>query len=148
MVTAEIANLGANLMAGVVSNTLVALLADREAEKTRLEAALRVQPEGKLGTLPDAAELSDVFAKRAARLTETLSDEAVRGEAAEILSRLIESVTIYPGEDGSAEAEVVAKIEDLVAFATNAESPPRGGERGCSMAVVAGTGFEPVTFRL
>ena len=35
------------------------------------------------------------------------------------MSRLIKSVTIHLCEDGSAEAEVVAKVADLMAFAAN-----------------------------
>ena len=68
-----------------------------------------------------------------------------------MLATLIESVTIYPngehGPEAEAEAEVVAKVSDLLAFATNDNAAPKGGDCS-SMAVVAGTGFEPVTFRL
>jgi site-specific DNA recombinase len=60
---------------------------------------------------------------------------------------LIKSVTIYLGKDESAETEVVAKVDDLVAFATNTNAAPKGGVTSYVM-VVAGTGFEPVTFRL
>ncbi len=81
-------------------------------------------------------------------MREALDAETVRGEAAEILSTLIESVTIYPdGRDGP-EAEVVAKVADLVAFATNDNAAREGGVMSSSTKMVAGTGFEPVTFRL
>ncbi len=81
----------------------------------------------------------------AARLTETSIKQTNRGEAAEILSSLIEGVTICPAKEGRAAAEVVAKISK--AFATNDNAAPKGGVSS-SMALVAGTGFEPVTFRL
>ena len=59
----------------------------------------------------------------------------------------MESVTIYPDEAGGAKAEVVANVSDLVAFATNDDAAREGGVSR-SVRVVAGTGFEPVTFRL
>lgn len=40
-----------------------------------------------------------------------------------------------------------ARIENLASWAINDNAAPRGGV-SCSMALVAGTGFEPVTFRL
>ena len=88
-----------------------------------------------------------MFATRAEPATETLDQDTVHGEAAEILSRLIVGVTIYPGENGVAEAEVVARVSDLVAFATNDDAAPKGGVWRHAK-LVAGTGFEPVTFRL
>jgi site-specific DNA recombinase len=49
------------------------------------------------------------------------------GEDAEILSTLIKSVTIYPDSLHGPEAEVVAKLSDLMAFATNDDAAPKGG---------------------
>ncbi len=148
VVTREIDTLAANMLAAVASPTLLRLLADREAEKSRLEGQLNIRtnvvPSATI--LPHPA-LLQLFEEKVARLRETLDNETVRGEAAEILSTLIESVTIYPhGKDGP-EAEVVAKVADLLAFVTNDNAAPKGGDRS-SMVVVAGTGFEPVTIRL
>ena len=44
MVVHEIDNLAANMLTGVLSLTLLKLLADREAEKTRLESQVAGQP--------------------------------------------------------------------------------------------------------
>ena len=148
IVSGEINNLAANMLTGVLSPTLLRLLSDREAEKAQLEAKLTTQatPAQSATMLPHPALLC-LFREKVGKLRETFDDETIRGEAAEILSTLIESVTIYPDGAQGAEAEVVAKISDLVEFATNDNAAPKGG--GCSsMAVVAGTGFEPVTFRL
>ena len=98
-------------------------------------------------TIPPHPVLLQLFEEKVGRLRETLNAETVRGEASEILSTLIESVTIYPEGPHGPEAEVVAKVSDLMAFATNDNAAPRGG-MSSSMVVVAGTGFEPVTFRL
>ena len=63
------------------------------------------------------------------------------------MDRLIESVTIYPDGAKGPEAEVVSKVSELAAYALNDSAAPRGGV-WCPMAVVAGVGFEPTTFRL
>ena len=68
-------------------------------------------------------------------------------EEAAIPSTLIESVTVYPTGAYGPGAEIVAKVKDLATYATNDYAAPQGGMRS-SMALVAGTGFEPVTFRL
>ena len=140
--------LAANMLAAVASPALQKLLGDREAEKSRLEGQLRMLTRAVPSTtiLPHPV-LLQLFEEKVGRLRETLNAETVRGEAAEILSTLIESVTIYPHGEHGPEAEVVAKVSDLLAFATNDNAAPKGGDRS-SMVVVAGTGFEPVTFRL
>ena len=148
VVTREIDTLAANMLAAVASPALLKLLGDREAEKARLEGQLNtptaVAPSATILSRPAVQQL---FKEKVGRLREALDAETVRDEAAEILSTLIESVTIYPdGRDGP-EAEVVAKVADLVAFATN-DNAAREGGMSSSMVVVAGTGFEPVTFRL
>ena len=147
-VTREIDNLAANMLTGVLSPTLAKMLSDREAERAQLEAKLASQPHSaQSATILPHPVLKRMFEEKVGKLREMLDDEAVRGEAAEILSTLIESVTIYPDGEHGPEAEVVAKVADLITFATNDDAAREGG--ACSsMAVVAGTGFEPVTFRL
>jgi site-specific DNA recombinase len=83
-----------------------------------------------------------------AALRTLLGDPTVRSEAAAVLSTQIESVTIYPDKPNGPEAEAAAFMSDLMSFAANENSPRRGGDEGCSTKLVAGTGFEPVTFRL
>jgi site-specific DNA recombinase len=148
VITREIDTLAANMLAAVASPALLNLLADREAEKARLEGQLSTPTT----VVPSATILShpallQLFQEKVGRLREALNAETVRGEAAEILLTLIESVTIYPdGKDGP-EAEVVAKLSDLITWATNDNAAREGGVCS-SVVVVAGTGFEPVTFRL
>ncbi|WP_443025467.1 recombinase family protein [Sphingomonas sp. Leaf231] len=148
IVTREIDNLAANMLAGVASPTLIKLLSDRENEKAALEARVAQRRPNKPASpvLPHPT-LMRLFEEKVSKLRETLDDEPVRGEAAEILSTLIESVTIYPDEPCGPEAEVVAKVSDLLGWATNDNAASKGGDCS-STTVVAGTGFEPVTFRL
>jgi site-specific DNA recombinase len=149
VVEREIDYLAANMSTAVASPTLLKLLAEREAEKARLEGALRAPTTVKSpATILPHPALLRLFEEKVAALRETLNEEAVRGEAAEVLSTLIESVTIYPNGEHGAEAEVVAKMADLITWATNDDAAREGGARSRSIAVVAGTGFEPVTFRL
>ncbi len=68
-----------------------------------------------------------------------------------MIDKLIESVTIYPDGANGPEAEVVANVSELAAFALNDNAAPgRGGVMSAtsSMVLVAGAGFEPATFRL
>lgn len=141
IVTREIDNLAANMLAAVASPALLKLLADREAEKARLggqlSAPTTVMPSTTILSHPALLQL---FEEKVGRLRETLDTETVRGEAAEILSTLIESVTIYPEETHGPEAEVEAKVADLIAFATN-DNAALGGGVCSSMVLVAGTGL-------
>ena len=59
--TSEIANLGANMLAGVISETLTKLLVEREAEKQRLEAQIQLQPNLETISLPSPADLTAIF---------------------------------------------------------------------------------------
>jgi site-specific DNA recombinase len=147
VVEREIENLAANMLAGVVSSTLVKLLSDREAEKAALEVGIaqRITYTPAAAVLPHPMLLR-LFEEKVGRLRETLDDELVRGEAAEALATLIESVTIYPDAPDGPEAEVVARVSDLLAWATNDNAAREGGV--VVIELVAGTGFEPVTFRL
>ncbi|MEG8017044.1 recombinase family protein [Sphingomonas sp. LR55] len=137
-VTTELDNLYQNLLAGIASPVLRAMIAEREAEKERLAAQRVATITGKpiVVSLPHPV-LVDRFRSKVALLRQSLDDEAIRTEAAAVLSALIESVTIFPDEPGGPEAEVVARVSDLMAFATNDNAAPRGSDCS-SIAVVAG----------
>lgn len=136
-VETELASLYQNLLAGLASPAVRAMIEEREAEKLRLEASVGTHAKPLAQILPHPA-LLELFARKVEALTATLDDVSVRTEATQILSTLIESVTIYPAGEQGPEAEVVAKVSDLIAWATNDNAAPRGGA-SCSTAVVAGT---------
>ena len=142
----ELANLYQNLLASLASPAVRTMIEEREIEKVRLKTSIGTEVKPMAQILPHPA-LLELFARKVEALTATLDDASVRAEAAQVLSTLIESVTIYPAGGRGPEAEVVAKVSDLIAWATNDNAAPKGGV-GSSTAVVAGTGFEPVTFRL
>ena len=145
-IESKLTSLYQNLLAGLASAAVRTMVEEREAEKVHLEASIGTEAKPLAQILPHPA-LVELFARKVEALRATLDDESVRTEAAQVLSTLIESVTIYPGGERGTEAEVVAKVSDLTSWATNDNAAPRGGA-SCSVALVAGTGFEPVTFRL
>lgn len=125
----ELANLYQNLLAGLASPALRSVIADREAEKARLGRSCG-------GPAPKGNTVSSVLPPHG-ELRASLDNDAARPEAAEILSRLIESITIYPDELDGPQAEVVAKVENLIAYATNYNAAREGGVWH-SVALVAG----------
>ncbi len=142
-------NLAQNMLAGVISLTLSLLLTKLEAEREeiRVRMAASARPTPITPILADF-ELLQRFEDKIGHLVEALGDEAIRQEATTIIQSLIESVTVYPKSEGGPEVEVVASVGTLMSFASNENTRPGLGLDGCSVAVVAGTGFEPVTFRL
>ncbi len=148
-IEAELATLSENLLAGVVGPTIMEMISKREAERVTLISRLvaRASPM-KADILPHPVLLRR-FEEKVARLREALNDDAVRAEAAKTIRSLIESVTIHPGlPDGTVDAEVSAVTGLLLTYAQDAKNPCGTSGRGRSVEVVAGTGFEPVTFRL
>lgn len=145
-VETELANLAVNLRSGLLSPMLMQLLSETEAEKAKLESRLvRSAPAKAVAQILPHPVLVRKFGEKIGALRETLNDDSIRTEAAELMDQLIESVTIHPdGADGP-EAEIVAKVEDLAAFALNDNAAPvRGGVMSAtsSMAVVAGARFD------
>jgi hypothetical protein len=134
----KIDNLSRTLLAGVVSRTLAAMLADREVERERLQPELGAEPPAEVRILPHPALLRR-FEQKVAGIREALNDPAVRTEAAETIRSLIARVTIEM-EDGQVSAEVEASALTLIDFAQNAENLRHFRGRG-SVTVVAGTGF-------
>ena len=146
-VEAEIAYLTQSLLAGVASPTVVSMIKMREQEKAKLEARHHPSQAASPATLLPSHVVKQRFEEKVGALRTSLDDRAVRGEAAQIVATLIESVTIYPGGEHGPEVEVVAKVADLVAYATNDNAAPKGGVCS-STAVVAGTRFDQCRTRI
>ena len=81
----------------------------------------------------------------------TLADPEIRAPALELIRSLISRVTVLDGPDGVS-LELEGALTAMIGLAQNVKSPLESGlDDGlvdCSAEVVAGTGFEPVTFRL
>ncbi|WP_188517771.1 recombinase family protein [Alsobacter metallidurans] len=120
-----------------------------EAEKADIARQLAAPAPNPVRLHPNLAE---VYRLKVASLHEALHREETRAEAFDILRSLIENVVIHPREGGGVEIELIGEIASMVAVATNTNAAP--GRAALdeplrrSVKVVAGTGFEPVTFRL
>ena len=84
-------------------------------------------------------------------LAEALSAPEALTEAAEIVRRLIDRVVLEPQADGSIKAILYGDLAVLLRSdggAHRTANDPGPGGSGSLLSVVAGTGFEPVSFRL
>ncbi len=144
---AEIDNLAQNFAKGVVSDTLAGMLTEREMERRTLLDRINLSEVAKFADVLPHPVLLERYTERIAKAREALSDPNSRVEAAQTLRSLLTSVTIHPS-DGGAIAEVVGDPGKIIDFSQNSETASGTNSPGSSIAVVAGVGFEPTTFRL
>jgi len=106
------------------------------------------------GTPPEPRlhpNLAELYRLKVAHLQEALAEPQTRIEALEILRSLIERIVLHPVDDGL-EIELIGEIAAMVDLGTNKKAGskepavPEAYRR--SVKVVAGIGFEPMTFRL
>ena len=120
-----------------------------EQVKANLEATARVT--NGLSAVDTVSTPSFAARYRAAidALAETLNDPDLRPRAAEVLRTLIDRAMFTPRDDGTIEGVLEGELAKLLAFA-NGEKDERPGTNvpGRRLSVVAGRGFEPLTFRL
>ena len=138
VVVDEIDNLAANMLAGVLSLTLVNLFSEREAENARSEAKLAEQAITKPSAtiLPHPALLR-LFEEKVGKLCEPLNDNRPRRSGGDPVDAM-ESVPIYPEGEHGPEADVIARVWHLMTRATN-DNAALGGGVLRSVTVVAGT---------
>jgi len=116
-----------------------------------LAAALKAPPPSPARLHPNLAE---VYRERVASLHEALRADPEGREALEIVRTLIERIEVHPMTGGGMEIEVVGELAAMVRLGMGepaeraAVSADGRGLFASSVKVVAGTGFEPVTFRL
>ena len=121
-----------------------------ETRKEDLEKALAEAVEPPLLLHPNMAE---IYRQRISTLYESLQSEDGKDEAAEVFRTLIDQVTLVPDE-GELAIVLRGDLAAILRFAANKKNPDVLSEAGVLGALlsqeslVAGTGFEPVTFRL
>ena len=123
-------------------------LSELEARKRDLERSLQeVNPTPTLEIHPN---LGALYRRKVREIECLLTDEATRPQAMDLLRSLIDRIEVSPGEmRGQANVTLhgaLASILDFAASTANAKATANGGL--CRVLMVAGTGFEPVTFRL
>ena len=143
----------AALIDGVPGSRVKDRMAELEARKAELEAVLAEAAEEPMLLHPNIAQ---VYRRQVARLVEALNHEHDRTEAAEILRGLVDRIVLTPKEEdgrGSLSIDLEGALAGVLALAMNGtgndKKPLTGsGSSGRLIALVAGAGFEPATFRL
>ncbi len=118
----------------------------RKALLTEQERAKTVSPELDLRT-PD---LDRVYREKVEQLTAAFEDEALKAQAFERLRALIAAV-VLTAEDGDLTIELRSERASMLSLCPEPETQKAAAgysSEVLQMKLVAGTGFEPVTFRL
>ena len=116
--------------------------------------ARRVQLEQDLATVPTTPvrlrqNVAQVYRHQVERLQDALNQPEIRDEALQTLRGLVERVSISPAEIGL-EVEIVGEIAKMVELGIENKTKRAALDDTMtrSVKVVAGRGFEPLTFRL
>ncbi|WP_287255874.1 recombinase family protein [Mesorhizobium sp.] len=137
----QIANIIGAIKQGLFASSMKAELDSLEERKVDLLRSV-----GAVEELPRLHPgLAGIYQRKVAELTLALNDDAVRTEAATALRSLLGAIRLIP-EDGVLRIELVGELAGILALG-NGKSPSAVGT-GALSTLVAGTGFEPVTFRL
>ena len=92
--------------------------------------------------------LAQIYRGKIERLLGAFESESGRSEAQEIIRSLIDAMVVTP-VDGVLRAEVKGDLATmLVLVSDKKKAPDAGAFEADEVRLVAGTGFEPVTFRL
>jgi site-specific DNA recombinase len=136
------------IKAGVPGASVKDEIGELEEKRVALEAKLSAAPAPKLRLHPNLAEL---YRCKVAALADALNADTMRSEATAAMRGLIEEIRLVP-VDGKLRIELFGELAALIALASGDGSRikhPRAGEAvGVQVTLVAGRGFEPLTFRL
>ena len=146
-VTAGVARLTAAILKGVDPSLFADDLNRMGRRKLELERELaKTTPETSPALLHP--RLAQVYRRKVERLLEAFEDEGARQEAQEIIRSLIDAVVMTP-VDGALQAEVKGDLATMLVLASETRRAPEAqASEARQVKMVAGTGFEPVTFRL
>ena len=127
----------------VVKDDFIRLAARQE----ELEALLEGVAEQPVLLHPHMAEH---YHKEVAALSEALSADATRGEAADILRSLIDRILLTPDEAGKAlQIDLHGDLAGILGLAQKHNGPLEESDPSVvQVKMVAGAGFEPAAFRL
>jgi site-specific DNA recombinase len=133
---------------GNYNSTLTKRLSVLEADKAKAEtdfanaagpAKLRIHP-----------NLPALYRRKVELLQEALSEPTTQVEAGEIIRSLIDRIELTPADDTLA-IKLYGDLAQIIAFSETSADKQKGpvsGKAGPLLSVVAGRGFEPLTFRL
>ena len=133
---------------GGYSRPLLARLHDLEAKQNELTERLSRAPVD----IPDIhPNVAGIYRRKVERLAEALQHPQERDEAADAIRALIERITLTPGaRRGEIAATLHGELGTILEWTarTGQTNKPGTWAPGVSVSVVAGRGFEPLTFRL
>ncbi len=116
-------------------------LEELEARLQDIDAAVLATPPSPVRLHPNLAEL---YKRKVATLAETLTNPEIRVQAVDSVRVLIDRVTLNDSPEG-----LTIELEGALSAMISAAQPEAAPlMKSSSVKVVAGTGFEPVTFRL
>ena len=117
-----------------------------ELELAEQDTTGTVSPEPELLTL----DLGRVYREKVDQLTAAFEDDALKAQAFDRLRALIETVVLTP-EDGHLAIDLHGELASMLSLCAGAETQKASAGdplEALQIKMVAGTGFEPVTFRL
>ena len=88
------------------------------------------------------------YRTQVARLAEALNDEGNRAEAADLLRALINCIRLTPAAEGRLEIDLQGDLAGILSLAANDKGLLAASGPFQQDKLVAGRGFEPLTFRL
>jgi site-specific DNA recombinase len=136
------------LMDGVPASRVKDKMTDLENRKAETEARIKDATDNPVLLHPNMA---NYYRDQIAALREALADEHARVQATEIIRKLVDKIVVtpLPDEEGrTMSIDLHGHLAGILSLATKAKRPlsESGLEMGY-MKLVAGTGFESVTFR-
>ncbi len=134
------------LGSGASSDRLNAKMVKLEDRQRELRAFLAEAKEPPALLHP---EMAGYYRRQVSSLHEILGSgsEAERMKAMEVLRSLVSAIVLSPTDDGL-EIDLQGDLAGILAIANNAKNPGAFASGVSQLMLVAGTGFEPVTFRL
>jgi hypothetical protein len=143
--TRQIENLVGSISNGYSSPAVMAKLQEFERQKAALEESLAADSQAELPVLP--ADLAERYRRKVDELAATLSAPEHVTEAVEVLRGLIDRIVIHPAGEVNHQIELIGELPALLSLASN-DNAAAIAAAGSSIKLVAGIGFEPMTFRL
>ena len=129
---------------GVSGRTLKDELNRLECRQQELEELLSMPAEARPLIHPN---LAAIYRQKVTDLHEALQREGSRAEAAEILRDLIEEIILTP-DNGELRLDLKGELAGILRLASGSRKPVARGDGLEQIKLVAGRGFEPLTFRL
>src|SRR5262249_43526919 len=92
-------------------------------------------------------KLAELYRAKIENLQAELNRDELRAEAAAALRSVIDEIRLV-SENGRLEIELAGDLAGILARASGSKKPATADHGGLQVTLVAGRGFEPLTFRL